>query len=125
MMDSALAPGRYVKVREIGRGGMSVVYLARDLHQAENHGGADDVDVLLPIGGRSAPVAAAEGTIVLRPEFNDGEPLSLDLDLSGADAAAAAAPAVPPIDLALTEPPPDEPAAEDFWGNDPDARPTR
>ena len=99
--------------------------MARDLHKAEDHGGADDVDVLLPIGGRSAPVAAAEGTIVLRPEFNDGEPLSLDLDLSGADAATAAAPAVPPIDLALTEPLPDKPAAEDFWGNDPDARPTR
>ena len=101
--------------------------MARDLHQAENHGGAGDVDVLLPIGGRSAPVAAAEGIIVLRPEFNDGKPLSLDLDLSGADAAAAAAvgPAVPPIDLELTEPPPDPPATDDFWGSDPDARPTR
>jgi hypothetical protein len=55
--------------------------MARDLHEAENMGAAE-VDVLLPIGGRSAPQPAAEGTIVLRPEFNDGEPLSLDLDLT-------------------------------------------
>ncbi len=57
-------------------------HVARDLHGAENHGGTADVDVLLPIGGRSAPAAAAEGTLVLRPEFDHGDPVSLDLDLS-------------------------------------------
>ena len=56
--------------------------IARDLHGMADRGGADDVDVLLPIGGRSAPVVAPAGTVVLRAEFNDGDPLSLDLDLT-------------------------------------------
>jgi hypothetical protein len=102
--------------------------MARDLHEAENLGGAE-VDVLLPIGGRSAPQPAAEGTIVLRPEFNDGEPLSLDLDLT--PETADAVDTIPVGDA-------DEPAStkktgsdteaepeSDFWGSNPDARPTR
>lgn len=56
--------------------------IARDLHGMADQGGVDDVDLLLPIGGRSAPIAAPEGTIVLRPEFNGGNPVSLDLDLT-------------------------------------------
>jgi pilus assembly protein FimV len=56
--------------------------IARDLHAMVDRGGVDDVDVLLPIGGRSAPIIASAGTIVLRPEFNDGNPVSLDLDLT-------------------------------------------
>jgi pilus assembly protein FimV len=52
--------------------------LARDLHQVDQPD--SDVDVLLPIGGAVAPVP--EGTITLRPEFNSGEALSLDLDLT-------------------------------------------
>ena len=100
--------------------------MARDLHDAEDHGGAEDVDVLLPIGGRSAPLTAAEGTIVLRPEFNAGEPVSLDLDLTAHDAAPAPAAAPATIDLELGAPPDEAaPDAEDFWGSNPDARPTR
>ena len=99
--------------------------MARDLHQADDTG-ATDVDVLLPIGGRSAPVAAAAGTIMLRPEFNDGEPLALDLDLTTdhgtmpVEAEAPVALTIEPIDKAL-------PAEldDDFWANNPDARPTR
>ena len=90
--------------------------MGRDLHDAENVG-TTDVDVLLPIGGRSAPVQAAEGTIVLRPEFNAGEPLSLDLDLT-ADSG----------EKAETKPEGKESSGEpdaDFWGSNPDARPTR
>ena len=102
--------------------------MARDLHGAEDSGGGDDVDVLLPIGGRSAPVAAPEGTIVLRPEFNDGEPVSLDLDLTTGHGDAVP----PPVDDKLAslslehidDPRPAEPD-EDFWGSNPDARPTR
>ena len=99
--------------------------MARDLHQADDTG-ATDVDVLLPIGGRSAPVAAAAGTIMLRPEFNDGEPLALDLDLTtdhGRMPVEAEAPdvlTIEPIDKALPAEPED-----DFWANNPDARPTR
>ena len=115
--------------------------MARDLHDAENRGGAADVDVLLPIGGRSAPVAAAVGTIVLRPEFNNGQPLSLDLDLSGASVAGAlTAPVVTPaeapvtedaadkpmpsvLDLELTEPVDPLPGdGTDPWSTDPDAQ---
>jgi hypothetical protein len=101
--------------------------MARDLHDAENLGGAD-VDVLLPIGGRSAPTPAPEGTIVLRPEFNDGEPLSLDLDLT-TDAGDNLDPPLggPSADFSLVktdkETPPTPEA--DFWGDNPDARPTR
>jgi hypothetical protein len=102
--------------------------MARDLHSAEDSGGGDDVDVLLPIGGRSAPVAVPEGTIVLRPEFNDGEPVSLDLDLTTGHGDVVP----PPVDdkpasLSLEhidDPRPAEPD-EDFWGSNPDARPTR
>jgi pilus assembly protein FimV len=56
--------------------------IARDLHAMVDRGSVDDVDVLLPIGGRSAPIFAPVGTIVLRPEFNGGDPVSLDLDLT-------------------------------------------
>ena len=102
--------------------------MARDLHEADGSG-SDDVDVLLPIGGRSAPPAAAEGTIVLRPEFNDGEPLALDLDLStdhGDDLPPAAAESEPLLSLEnLAGPPPEVPPDDDFWGSNPDARPTR
>ena len=99
--------------------------MARDLHQADDTG-ATDVDVLLPIGGRSAPVAAAAGTIMLRPEFNDGEPLALDLDLTTdhgrmpVEVEAPVALTIEPIDKALPAEPED-----DFWANNPDARPTR
>ena len=102
--------------------------MARDLHQMEDAGTAD-VDVLLPIGGRSAPLAVAEGTIVLRPEFNDGEPLSLDLDLTTdhGDSAAVATP-IPVSNLTLEQtdgPSPNPLEPEDFWGSNPEARPTR
>ena len=103
--------------------------MARDLHDAEDRGGAADVDVLLPIGGRSAPVAVPEGTIVLRPEFNSGEPVSLelDLDLTGEASPAAPAAAVDPLAMFSLDPIPDPspPEPEDFWGSNPDARPTR
>lgn len=105
--------------------------IARDLHQSGNTGGAEDVDVLLPIGGRSAPIVSPEGTIMLRPEFNDGETLSLDLDLgAGHDEpsaeAGSAGPAEPPAFSLeqIDNPRPAEPD-EDFWGANPDARPTR
>jgi hypothetical protein len=56
--------------------------LARDLHQVEQPGAAGSaVDVLLPISDAPA-VPVPEGTIQLRPEFNGGEAVSLDLDLS-------------------------------------------
>ena len=102
--------------------------MARDLHQMEDAGTAD-VDVLLPIGGRSAPLAVAEGTIVLRPEFNDGEPLSLDLDLTTdhGDSAAVATP-IPVSNLTLEQtdsPSPNPLEPKDFWGSNPEARPTR
>ena len=116
--------------------------MARDLHEADNRGVAADIDVLLPIGGRSAPAEAAHGTIVLRPEFNDGQAMSLDLDLSGAsvrgpltpeatspeDLPAGDAPAStsPMIDLELTTPvePLERPAkdGDDVWSEDPDMR---
>jgi len=95
--------------------------MARDLHQAEGSSGAADVDVLLPIGGRSAPIAAPEGTIMLRPEFNDGEPLALDFDVTGADAKVVTTPST--LDLELAEPvAPPAPGADDAWGNDPDVK---
>jgi hypothetical protein len=100
--------------------------VARDLHLAEGAGAAD-VDVLLPIGGRSAPLPAGEGTIILRPEFNDGQPLALDLDLDVPTGHADLASASDQPKLTLepgVEPGPDEPDA-DFWGSNPDARPTR
>ena len=119
--------------------------MARDLHDVDNLGVATDIDVLLPIGGRSAPLEAASGTIVLRPEFNSGQPMSLDLDLSGASVTGALTPAAPSpahapaadaaaepaarIDLELTEPvEPLEPlersteSGVDVWSEDPDMR---
>ncbi|MEO5772045.1 MAG: hypothetical protein ABIQ29_08245, partial [Burkholderiaceae bacterium] len=125
--------------------------MARDLHQAESAGSGSDVDVLLPIGGRSLPMTAPEGTIVLRPEFNDGEPMALsleapalpasleldgdlDLDLSTrpGDSLAALTP-LPTIAPAQSHSLPieriddlQEPSRdEDFWGRNPDAKPTR
>lgn len=101
--------------------------MARDLHQAENTGSAD-VDVLLPIGGRSAPVAAAEGTIVLRPEFNDGEPLALDLDLTthhGDELPSAGGDPLLKLSLEKADDPRPAEPEQDFWANNPDARPTR
>jgi hypothetical protein len=97
--------------------------MARDLHNAEQPADAVDtsVDVLLPIDAAGPPVP--EGTIVLRPEFNHGEPLSLDLDLSTEPAppapeppaSAATDPAEPTIDLDAGEP--SKPGGdEDVWG---------
>jgi hypothetical protein len=100
--------------------------IARDLHLAEN-AGTEDVDVLLPIGGRSAPVAAAAGTIVLRPEFNAGQPVSLDLDLT-TDHGEIAAEATSEPELKFTLEQVDSPQAaepDDLWGSPPDVRPTR
>jgi pilus assembly protein FimV len=70
--------------------------LARDLHTAEQPDEASNVDVLLPIGG-AATATVGDGSIVLRPEFNDGRAvtLDLDLDLSGASRPGDLAP-VPP-----------------------------
>ncbi len=116
--------------------------MARDLHEADNRGVAADIDVLLPIGGRSAPQEAAHGTIVLRPEFNGGQAMSLDLDLSGASvrgpltqettspedlpAGDASASGSAMIDLELTTPvePLERPAkaGDDVWSDDLDMR---
>jgi pilus assembly protein FimV len=55
--------------------------VARELHTSEPSAGkAEDVDVLLPIGGDAEP-PVGEGTIVLRPEFNAGRHVKLDLEL--------------------------------------------
>jgi len=55
--------------------------MARDLNQLGAAGAASDVDVLLPMGGVSQEAAprADDGTIQLRPEFNLGQPLELNL----------------------------------------------
>jgi hypothetical protein len=66
--------------------------LARDLHQASQPDTSNDVDVLLPI--MTAPVPLAEGEISLRPEFNSGQALTLDLDLGGSRAAQGDKPAL-------------------------------
>jgi len=88
--------------------------LARDLHNAEQPSNAGDaVDVLLPIGGATA-VAAREGTITLRPEFNQGEALSLDLDLSSEPSTPAELPE-PPLEITLDGGEPSQPM-EDIWG---------
>jgi hypothetical protein len=88
--------------------------LARDLHNAEKPVDAGEaVDVLLPIGG-AATAAAPEGTITLRPEFNQGETLSLDLDLS-AEPAAREPIVEPPIEINLDGSEPSQ-SAEDIWG---------
>jgi hypothetical protein len=91
--------------------------LARDLHNAEKPADAGEaVDVLLPIGGVTAAAAAVvpEGTITLRPEFNQGKALSLDLDLS-AEPAVPAPPPAPSLEIQFDdgEPPP---VSEDVWG---------
>lgn len=54
--------------------------MARDLHLQSQPAEGSDVDVLLPI--MTAPVPLADGAISLRPEFNHGEALTLDLDLA-------------------------------------------
>ena len=103
--------------------------IARDLHQSDSAGGGmEDIDLLLPIGGRSAPIAAPEGKIMLRPEFSDGEPLSLDLDLSAdQDVPSPAADATaPPVDAqGQTDKARPQQPEDDFLGGNPDARPTR
>jgi hypothetical protein len=76
--------------------------LARDLHQSSQTGESTDVDVLLPIS--AAPPLLAEGEISLRPEFNSGQPLTLDLDLGGSRAATAGGPMVE-FDLGTDEGP--------------------
>jgi hypothetical protein len=53
--------------------------LARDLHQLSTPDSSNDVDVLLPI--MTAPVPLADGSISLRPEFNGGQAMTLDLEL--------------------------------------------
>jgi pilus assembly protein FimV len=55
--------------------------LARDLHLLSTPDSSNDVDVLLPI--MTAPMPLAEGSISLRPEFNSGQSVTLDLDLGG------------------------------------------
>ncbi len=95
--------------------------MARDLHNAEQPGNAAEaVDVLLPIGGQVA-APAAEGTIRLRPEFNHGQEMSLDLDLTskpGELPDAMRSPTSPELTLDLSGEtlPPELP--EDVWGND-------
>ncbi len=56
--------------------------LARDLHQASQPDNSNDVDVLLPIMTEPAPLV--DGSISLRPEFNGGQPMTLDFDLDPA-----------------------------------------
>jgi pilus assembly protein FimV len=51
---------------------------ARDLHQQSQPNADNDVDVLLPIGTDMAPLM--EGAISLKPEFNGGQPVTLDLE---------------------------------------------
>jgi hypothetical protein len=84
--------------------------LARDLHQASPAGTSTDVDVLLPISAPAPPLA--EGEISLRPEFNSGQALTLDLDLGGAKSAASDGPIVE-LDLG-----PDDGTAEPGGGRD-------
>lgn len=95
--------------------------LARDLHQGAQPEDAQEVDVLLPIGGSAEPVP--EGTIVLRPEFNAGEEVKLDLDLGHEIAPASVAESRPDIEFDLG---PDEAkpstSAEDVWSDDPESR---
>jgi len=93
--------------------------LARDLHQGgEPDAAASDVDVLLPIGGAAAPVP--EGTIVLRPEFNAGEAVSLDLDLTTHAEAPPPSAATPEIELDLGgEPAKPSDKGQDLWSDDP------
>jgi pilus assembly protein FimV len=97
--------------------------LARDLHSAEQPDKGADVDVLLPIGTVAAPVA--EGTIVLRPEFNDGQAVTLDLDLTTKSGAVETFESVPDAELDLDLDPGQtkaKDADDDLWSADPDAR---
>jgi pilus assembly protein FimV len=97
--------------------------LARDLHGAEQPDKGADVDVLLPIGTVAAPVA--EGTIVLRPEFNDGQAVTLDLDLTTKSGAVETFESVPDAELDLDLDPGQtkaKDADDDLWSADPDAR---
>jgi pilus assembly protein FimV len=55
--------------------------LARDLHQQSQPDNSNDVDVLLPISSSHAPLV--DGSISLRPEFNGGQPMTLDFELEG------------------------------------------
>lgn len=93
--------------------------LARDLHQADQPEDAENVDVLLPIA--LAPEPVAEGTIVLRPEFNSGEAVSLDLDLSTKTGAMDTS--APGVELDLGDDAA-KPSTEsgDIWSDDPDER---
>jgi pilus assembly protein FimV len=95
--------------------------LARDLHQVDRPDDADNVDVLLPIGAAAPP--APEGTIVLRPEFNSGEALSLDLDLTTKTGAIDSGSPGVELDLGGGERY-DKPAGGDgdVWSEDPDER---
>ena len=59
--------------------------LARDLHQASQPDNSNDDDVLLPIMTEPAPLV--DGAISLRPEFNNGQAMTLDFDLDPAQLA--------------------------------------
>jgi hypothetical protein len=94
--------------------------LARDLHHSDQPD--TEVDVLLPIG--AAAVALPEGSITLRPEFNAGRAVALDLDLATDSAAlsgsASASPATPKLELDLSgDTLPHEDAVNDPWSSDP------
>jgi hypothetical protein len=94
--------------------------MARDLHQIDQPDTTTDVDVLLPIGATAA--AVPEGSIVLRPEFNSGQAVTLDLDLTNRPPAAEAAPPAPAdleIDLGSDASAPER-NADDTWPIDPD-----
>ena len=105
--------------------------LARDLHQAEQPDSASNVDVLLPIGGMAAAASVSGGHVVLRPEFNDGRAVTLDLDLDlGAESrpgelapqVAAAAPAPESdfvLDLEAEAGDSRSGAVDDLWPDDP------
>jgi hypothetical protein len=63
-----------------------------------------------------------EGSIVLRPEFNSGQAVTLDLDLTNRPPAAEAAPPAPAdleIDLGSDASAPER-NADDTWPIDPD-----
>jgi pilus assembly protein FimV len=73
--------------------------VARELHTSQpNAHATDDVDVLLPIGGPTE-AAVSDGTIVLRPEFNAGRSMKLDLELESR-------PGALPDDVKVTPPAP-------------------
>jgi pilus assembly protein FimV len=78
--------------------------LARDLHQASQPDNSNDVDVLLPIMTEPAPLV--DGAISLRPEFNGGQAVTLDLDLAGGRMAQGHKPMLE-LDLGDDDAPPD------------------